>query len=376
MPNGTKENVTGRASALAKGGLGVLLTLVGWTLLAKVLPNGAPPGIILMGIVYGSLNGLIAIGIVLIYRANKVVNFAQAEFGSVADILAIEFKLKLHWNYFLAIGAGLVLSLLIGALAEIIVIRRFARAPRLILAVVTIGLAQVLNAISVLIPLNWSGLESGPFITPFTYTFKVDPVVFDANYLLVLVVVPIVLVALTLFLRYTDYGVAIRAAAENRDRANLLGVPVAKLSTVVWGVSGFLSALAVILRVPLLGFASFSSVSGGGFSLLLRTLAAAVIAGMESLPIALLAGLGLGIVQELGAWTFSGSTYVDAVLLVVILVVLLLRRERFNRAVETGIGTWRAMQEVRPIPAEMRHLPEVKYGLWGLRLLLIGGALL
>src|SRR3954469_19282568 len=172
----TKDQVGERAAALGKAGLGVLLTLVGWVLLGKLLPNGAPAGIVLSGIVFGSLNGLIAVGIVLVYRANKVVNFAQAEFGSVAAILAIEFKLKLHWNYFLAIGAGLVLSLLIGALAEIIVIRRFARAPRLILAVVTIGLAQVLNAISVLIPLNWSGLESGRFITPFTYTFKVDPV--------------------------------------------------------------------------------------------------------------------------------------------------------------------------------------------------------
>src|SRR4051794_39624231 len=200
----TKDQMAGRAAALGKVGLGVLLSLVGWVLLAKLLPNGAPAGIVLSGIVFGSLNGLIAVGIVLVYRANKVVNFAQAEFGSVAAILAIEFKLKLHWNYFLAIGAGLVLSLLIGALAEIIVIRRFARAPRLILAVVTIGLAQVLNAISVLIPLNWSGLDSGRFITPFNYTFRVYPVVFDANYVLVLVVVPIVLAALTIFLRYTD----------------------------------------------------------------------------------------------------------------------------------------------------------------------------
>src|SRR4051812_3203274 len=208
----TKDQVAGRAAAFGKAGLGVLLSLVGWTLLAKVLPNGAPPGIILMGIVYGSLNGLIAIGIVLIFRANKVVNFAQAEFGSVAAVLAIEFKLKLHWNYFLAIGAGLVMAFLIGAIVEVLVIRRFARAPRLILAVVTIGLAQVLNGISVLIPLEWSGADAGSFETPFKTTFHVKPVVFSANYVMVLIVVPIVLLALTVFLRYTDYGVAIRAA--------------------------------------------------------------------------------------------------------------------------------------------------------------------
>src|SRR4051795_13671494 len=139
----TKDQMAGRAAALGRVGLGVLLSLVGWVLLAKLLPNGAPPGIVLNGIVFGSLNGLIAIGIVLVYRANKVVNLAQAEFGSVAAVLAIEFRIQWGWNYFLAVAAGLVISLVLGAVVEIVVIRRFYRAPRLILAVVTIGLAQV-----------------------------------------------------------------------------------------------------------------------------------------------------------------------------------------------------------------------------------------
>src|SRR5947207_5212022 len=178
----TKDQVAGRAAALGKAGLGVLLSLVGWVLLAKLLPNGAPAGIVFSGIVFGSLNGLIAIGIVLVYRANKVVNFAQAEFGGVAAVLAIEFKLKLGWNYFLAVGAGLALAFIIGAVVEVLVIRRFARAPRLILSVVTIGLAQVLNGLSVLIPLEWSGLDSGTFATPFTTSFTIHPVVFKADY--------------------------------------------------------------------------------------------------------------------------------------------------------------------------------------------------
>jgi len=171
------------------------------------------------------------------------------------------------------------------------------------------------------------------------------------------------------------YGVAIRAAAENGDRANLLGVPVKRLSTIVWALSGFMSALAVILRVPILGFSSFSSVSGGGFSLLLRTLAAAVIGGMESLPVTAAAAVGLGIVQELGAWWFHNATYVDAMLLVIILVALLAQRDKLTRAADTGIGTWGSMQEVRPIPPELRSLPEVRYGLMAMRGALIIGAI-
>src|SRR4051812_49539408 len=83
----SKDQMAGRAAALGKAGLGILLSLLGWVLLAKLLPSGAPAGIVLSGVVFGSLNGLIAIGIVLVYRANKVVNFAQAEFGSVAAVV-------------------------------------------------------------------------------------------------------------------------------------------------------------------------------------------------------------------------------------------------------------------------------------------------
>ena len=354
----------------------VPLLFVLWAIGDHVLPRGLPPGIILMGAVFGSLNALVAIGIVLVYKANKIVNFAQAEFGSVAAVIAIELRLKSHWSYVAAIIAGVVLAIVLGALVEMLVMRRFRNAPRLIVAVATIGLAQVLNGISVIIPLKWSGLSTGDFQTPFETHFKIYPVRFSGDYLVVMVVVPLVLLALTWFLKFTDYGVAIRAAAENGDRANLLGVPVTRLSTIVWAIAGVLSALAVVLRVPLLGFTSFTSVSGGGFSLLLRTLAAAVIGGMTSLPITFFAAVGLGIMQELGAWTFHNSTYVDAMLLVVILGVFLLQRERFSRATETGISTWKALREVRPIPKELRRLPEVQAGVWGGRVLLLGFVLL
>ncbi|HMC52367.1 MAG TPA: branched-chain amino acid ABC transporter permease, partial [Acidimicrobiales bacterium] len=131
----------------------------------------------------------------------------------------------------------------------------------------------------------------------------------------------------------------------------------------------------ILLRVPLLGFVSFQSVSGGGYTLLLYVLTAAVIGAMTSLPLTAVAALGLGIVQYLGAWTFSNSTYVDALLLVAILAALLVRRERFNRAAESEVGTWRALKEVRPIPAELRRLPEVRIGLFVLRAVLVVGAL-
>src|SRR3954453_11716433 len=346
---------------------GIVGVLVAYNIVNHVMSRGAPQGIVARGVIYGSLDALVAIGIVLVYRANKVVNFAQAEFGSVAAVLAIEFRLVWHWNYFMAVAAGLAMAVVLGAFIEVAIIRRFRNAPRLILSVVTIGLAQVLNGFSILIPLEWKGPQSGTFTTPFHYTFTIKPVIFSADAAVAVIVVVGVIVGLASFLRYSAYGVAIRAAAENDERANLLGVPVRRLSTMVWAIAAVLSAMAVILRTPILGFSSFTSVSGGGFSLLLRTLAAAVIGGMESLPITFAAAVGLGIVQELGAWQFHTATYVDALLLVVILAVLLLRRDKFTRSLETGIGTSKAVQEVRPIPTELRKLKEVRWGLTGTR---------
>ena len=350
----------GRAARIAGG---VAAAVVAWAVLAAVLPHGAPLGILLAGAVFGGINALVAISIVLVYRANRVINFAAAEFGSVAAVVAIELHIRQHLNYFLAVAGGLVLAAVLGAIVEILILRRFTNAPRLIVAVATIGLAQVLNGFSVIIPTEWSNYgNSGTFTTPFNFHFMVFPVLFNGNYILAMILIPIVLAALAWFLRGTSYGVAIRAAADNGDRARLMGVPVARLSTIVWAITGVLSALAVLLRVPILGFESFASVSSGGPDLLLQTLTAAVVASMTSIPVALVAAVGLGVAEQLGAWTFQNATFVDAMLLVVILVTLLLRRQKLSRADDSGISTWQAIRPVRAVPSELASLWEVRSG--------------
>ena len=324
---------------------------------------------IILGLVFGSLYALIAVGLVLVYRANRVVNFAQAELGSVAAIVAIELVIEYDLNYFLAITTGFAAAALSGIIVDLVVVRVFRNAPRLILAVATIGVAQILTGLSIQIPLWWSGPTAvlrRSFTTPFDVRFTIFPVRFSGDHLMAMIAVPLIILALTAFLRLTDYGVAIRAAAENGDRAQLLGMPVARLSTIVWGIAGLLSAVAVILRVSILGFTTFSSVSGGGSSLLLRTFAAAVIARMENMAVAAVAALGIGVFESSAIWIFSNSTYSDALLVGVILIALLAQRGYFSRMAETGISTWRALREVRPIPAELRRLPEVRWGLTGL----------
>lgn len=360
----------------AKAGAWAVAALLVWAVLAAVLKHGAPAGIMLSGVVLGAINALVALSIVLVYRANRVLNFAAADLGAVAAVLAIELHIKYNLNYFLAVAAGLVAAGLIGGLVETAILRRFSNAPRLIVAVVTLGIGQILNAASILIPVEWSkGSNSGTFNTPFTVHFRVFPVLFNGNYVAALVIVPVVMVAVTWFLRYTNYGVAIRAAADNGDRARLLGIPVKRLSTVVWVMAGVMSALAALLRVPILGFVSFGSVSGSSSALLFETLTAAVIAGLTSMPTAVFASIALGIVDQLGAWTFQNAAYDYLTQLVVVLVVLLLRRERLTRAVDAGITTWQAIRQVRPIPPELAGRLPVRLGSSGLRLAIVALAL-
>ena len=363
------RDITGDRRRLARW-IGITLAIYGaWIVLDNATAKGLPPGILVLGLVTGSLYGLNALGIVLIFRANRVVNFAQAELGSVAAVTTIELVRVAHVNYFVALALGVLFALVIGAGISTLVIRRFANAPRLIVAVATIGLSQILLGISILIPiLAEKELSSGGFELPWEARLTIYPVIFRGADIMAMIVVPIVMVALAAFLRYTHYGNAIRAAADNGDRAALVGIPVPRLSTIVWALAGGMSALAVILRTQIVGFVSFSSVSGGGTALLMIVLAAAVLARMESMPRAVVAGLGIGVFQQSASWHWPRTTIVDALMLLVILVGLLIQKDAFNRAAETGISTWKAMREVRPVPTELRRVREVVAARWVLRI--------
>ena len=98
------------------------------------------------------LTALIAFGIALIYRANRVVSFAQGDLGAIPASLAVLLIVSPRWPFLLALLAALVVAVALGALVEFLIIRRFNKAPRLLLTVATIGLAQVLAAIGLGLP--------------------------------------------------------------------------------------------------------------------------------------------------------------------------------------------------------------------------------
>src|SRR4051794_21424434 len=152
-----------RHQALAITG-GVILLLV---LAMLIDPHRVPLGEVLQGADYGTVTGLLALGLVLTYRSDRIVNFAYGAMGGVAGTLSVLLYLGQHWSYPVCFVVGLLAGAAVGAATEILVIRRFARSSRLILTVATIGLAQVFGGIELLLP-RWLGGPPiiGGFTTP------------------------------------------------------------------------------------------------------------------------------------------------------------------------------------------------------------------
>ncbi|HUR77658.1 MAG TPA: ABC transporter permease [Acidimicrobiales bacterium] len=356
--------------ALRRGGLQVAAAafsaLAGGLVILNVkhLSSGQVAPIIVSSLMVGLLNALFAVGIVLIYRASRVINFAHGAFFILAYVCFYQFAISLNVSYWLALPAAVLVSGTAGAIAELVFIRRFFRSARLIVAVVTLGLAQLFTGIAGSIP-KWVGHEDDPVVvvtTPLTHHHKQwGPINFTGDYAALLVLGIGALVALGAFLRFTKLGVAIRGAAQNSDRASELGVNVRSLSTIVWTIGAALAGLGAALQIPLFGYSSGVAASPvSGF--MLGGLAAGVIAGMDRLPLAVVAAVTIAVMRTTAFFAFQDTAIVEGILLLVVIAAFLVQRKRLGRADESAGSTWAATEEVRPIPSELARLPIVRTG--------------
>ena len=318
--------------------------------------------IVLLGLVIGMANALLAAGIVLVYMSNRVLNLAQGELGAFAVAMMLALTNRAHLNYWLALAASMAAAGMLGAVFERGILRRLFTSPRLIVLIATIGVAQVVIVARLLLPKPGTAtgermLTGGGQLFPVPFHF--DPIVFGRvvllpQHILVLVAGPVLAIALFAFLRWSAYGIALRAAAENAPRARLLGIPVRRVSTLAWVLAGLLSAGGAILLAPVIGFSSTEAV---GLPLLMRGLAAATIVGMESVGSAFAVGLALGVVDQLVYFWTGRSGLTDAVLLAVIVVALLWRRQGYRRMTSAEESSWDAVEPVRPLPPDVAGHP-------------------
>jgi branched-chain amino acid transport system permease protein len=336
----------------------------------KLAWREVPAAIYLQGVVEGLLIGLIALGIVIVYRANQIINFAAADMGSAPATFAFLLYGSLGWNIYIATGIGVVAAILLGVIVEFVFMRRFFEAPRLIATVATIGVTELLVTLGLLIP-QWMGSSDVSNYPPFiNVNFTVGQTAFGGADVMVLIVVPVVLIGLALFFKFSAIGVAVRATAENADRASLLGIPVRRLQSVVWGLAGLLAFIAIFLRF---GFAqTIGQVLDP--TILLSALGAAVIGRMERMPTVVLAAVGLGIVERAAIFHYPSNVYSIAILAGIIAIALLLQRaDTVSRLASAASSTWSATREIKRVPAELRNRPAVRWAYAALGALAVVG---
>ncbi|MCB0972717.1 MAG: hypothetical protein KDA97_14525, partial [Acidimicrobiales bacterium] len=165
-----------------------------------VFPTGIGPWV--LGVVVGLLTALVALGLALIYRANRILNFAQGDLGALPTTLSVGLIAITGLPYAVGFGIGLAAAAVLGAVVELAIIRRFFRAPRLLLTVATIGLSQLLIVCGLLLPRLWGEdiFTNQRIGEPFHARIELGSVIFGGGEVLAIVVAPLLLAALALFL--------------------------------------------------------------------------------------------------------------------------------------------------------------------------------
>jgi ABC-type branched-subunit amino acid transport system permease subunit len=231
---------------------------------------------------------------------------------------------------------AVALAASMGALSELVLRRLFNR-PRVLVMVATIGLSQVLFVFTAL-PFILPKHLSAPFPVPIHLSFTIDGFVFSPGAVLTLIVAPIVAVAFALFIRYSPWGLAMRAMSENADSARLSGVWVRRASTMAWTLAAVLSAFTAILASP-----GQTSVLTQPLSpdLLLFALLAALIGAMVNLTVSFVAGIAVGVIYEVLTWNISSTASVQTIMFALLLAVLLVRVAALRKGARTDErSTW------------------------------------
>ena len=246
--------------------------------------------LLLDGAVTGLVYGVLAMGIILVYRSSRVINFAAGNLGLPGAGIVALLNLRYDVPIVLSIAAGLALGALFGAVVELTVVRRLFTSPRVIVMVATIGVAQVAQGILLAYPEVDGGIGVRyPSLT--SHRIDVGGVVISGSQLAIIVGAPLLAIAMGLVVDRTHFGRTISATASNGPLSRLNGINPKSVSTWVWVIAGIVSTAAVIL---LSADKSVSGLETVGPLTMGNALAAAVIARMRSFPVALVAGVGVG----------------------------------------------------------------------------------
>ena len=306
-------------------------------------------GIWYAGLVRGLVTGLLAMGIVLIYRSTKVINFAVGNMGLPGASLFALLVINWGWPFWPALIASLVMGALIGMVIDLIVVWRLFHRPRVILLVATVGLAQLLAAANQALPSVDTDQAQIRFPTAVgTEWTDVFGLTITGPQLQILIVVPAVAAALAWWLNRTTFGKAVTASADNSSLSRLAGISPRTVSTVVWTVGGFLATLSMILLSS--GGPSTGVANLGALTLNLA-LCAAVIGGMTSFTRAMAGGVAIGMAVNVFQWYYPSEVGLSSFIFFIAVVIAVYWQSR-----SPDEGAMAFTPKVRPVPEHLRQI--------------------
>ncbi len=250
--------------------------------------------VLVSGLVTGAIYGILAIGLVMVYRGSKVLNFAHVEIGTFALYAAWWVVVEQGLPWIVGALAAIVVAAALSAAFERLVVARMVDAPRLSVAVATIGLMLLLLALELRIwgagprflrgPVTGQGPEiAGYFVS--------------TTEMLAFAIALAVGLGLNAFLRRTDFGLGVLASAQDPTAVRMMGISLTRVSLFTWVTSGVLAAVAVLLVEPTVGAFAPGIFSVSVNALFIPALAAALLAGLTSLSRAFYGGLAIGVLD-------------------------------------------------------------------------------
>ena len=263
------------------------------------------------GIIYGS----VALALVMIYQATHHINFAQGEMAMFSTFVAwalIDAGLP-YWGAF---ALTVLLSFVVAAAVEFVVIRPMHRAPELSVVVVFIGLLVIFHSLA-----GWLfGYTIKPFPSPFPRDAWYGSTLMSAHEVGAIVVALLMVALLFGLFRFTRVGLALRAAAQNPVSSRLVGISVGRMLMLGWGLAGAIGAVAGMMVAPVV-FLDPNMMTG----VLLYAFAGALIGGIDSPVGAVLGGFVVGVLENLIGTYVVGTELKLSVALALIIGVLIVR---------------------------------------------------
>jgi branched-chain amino acid transport system permease protein len=273
--------------------------------------------LVISGLAQGCIYGLIALGFVLIYKATETVNFAQGELLMIGAFAGLFASTVLGLPYWLALVAAMIATAIVGFGLERVVLRPILGQSAVSIVMVTIGIGYMSRGLITMLPVV--GTDTHTLPVPFRgEVFRVGGLVISAEHIVIIVVTIVLCGLLAALFRYTKVGIAMQAMSQNQLAAYYMGIPVKRLSSLVWAIAAAVAAIAGILLAPLTFIHANMGLIG------IKAFPAAVIGGFTSLPGAIVGGLIIGVVEQLaGFYLMEG--FKDAAPFIVVLAMLIFK---------------------------------------------------